>query len=189
MPNTDGLNAAGVGLKLDQRGFVEVDDDCRTNLPNVWAIGDAVRGPMLAHKAEEVVVAERIAGQKPHRLQHHPFGHLHQPGNRLVGKTEQQLKAEGVEYKAGVFPFSANAAARARRHDRPGQSHRARETDEILGVHIMGPFAGELIAEAVLAMEFRGSAEDIGMIVHAHPSLSEALKDAALGVDKRSLNI
>jgi dihydrolipoamide dehydrogenase len=184
VPNTDGLNAAGVGLNLDERGFIAVDDECRTNLPNVWAIGDVVRGPMLAHKAEEegVVVAERIAGQRPHLYT--------SPEIAWVGKTEQQLKSEGVEYRTGVFPFSANARARAL-GDTSGLVKFIADarTDEILGVHIIGPFAGELIAEAVVAMAFRGSAEDIGMICHAHPSLSEAMKDAALGVDKRSLNI
>jgi len=193
VPNTEGLNAAGVGLKLDPRGFIEVDEDCRTNLPNVWAIGDVVRGPMLAHKAEEegVVVAERIAGQKPHLdFNTIPSVIYTSPEIAWVGKTEQQLKAEGVEYRAGVFPFSANARARAL-GDTTGlvKFIADAKTDEILGVQIMGPMAGELIAEAVVAMEFRGSAEDIGMICHAHPSLSEALKDAALGVDKRSLNI
>ncbi len=193
VPNTEGLNAYGAGLKLDQRGFIEVDEDCRTNLPNVWAIGDVVRGPMLAHKAEEegVVVAERIAGQKPHLdFNTIPSVIYTSPEIAWVGKNEQQLKAEGVPYRAGVFPFSANARARALGDTTGMVKVLAREkTDEILGVHIMGPMAGELIAEAVVAMEFRGSAEDIGMIVHAHPSLSEALKDAALGVDKRSLNI
>jgi dihydrolipoamide dehydrogenase len=193
VPNTAGLNAAGAGLKLDPRGFIEVDEDCRTSLPNVWAIGDVVRGPMLAHKAEEegVVVAERIAGQKPHLdFNTIPSVIYTSPEIAWVGKTEQQLKAEGVPYRAGVFPFSANARARALGDTSGLVKVLAREkTDEVLGVHIMGPMAGELIAEAVLAMEFRGSAEDIGMIVHAHPSLSEALKDAALGVDKRSLNI
>ena len=193
VPNTEGLNAAGVGLKLDERGFIAVDDDCRTNLPNVWAIGDVVRGPMLAHKAEEegVVVAERIAGQKPHLdFNTIPSVIYTAPEIAWVGKTEQQVKASGVEYRTGVFPFSANARARAL-GDPTGlvKFIADAKTDEILGVHIMGPMAGELIAEAVVAMEFRGSAEDIGMIVHAHPSLSEALKDAALGVDKRSLNI
>jgi dihydrolipoamide dehydrogenase len=192
-PNTEGLNAAGVGLKLDERGFVAVDDDCRTNLPNVWAIGDVVRGPMLAHKAEEegVVVAERIAGHKPHLdFNTIPSVIYTAPEIAWVGKTEQQLKAAAVEYRTGVFPFSANARARAL-GDTTGLVKVIADarTDQVLGVHIMGPFAGELIAEAVLAMEFRGSAEDIGMICHAHPSLSEALKDAALGVDKRSLNI
>jgi dihydrolipoamide dehydrogenase len=193
VPNTEGLNASGVGLKLDERGFIAVDDDCRTNLPNVWAIGDVVRGPMLAHKAEEegVVVAERIAGQKPHLdFNTIPSVIYTSPEIAWVGRTEQQLKSAGVEYRTGVFPFSANARARAL-GDTSGLvkfiAHA--KTDEILGVHIIGPFAGELIAEAVVAMEFRGSAEDIGMICHAHPSLSEAMKDAALGVDKRSLNI
>jgi dihydrolipoamide dehydrogenase len=192
IPNTQGLNAEGVGLKLD-RGFVAVDEDCRTSLPGVWAIGDVVRGPMLAHKAEEegVAVAERIAGQKPHvDFNTVPWVIYTTPEIAWVGKTEQQLKAEGVEYRAGSFPFSANARARAL-GDTSGLvkflAHA--KTDEILGVHIIGPFAGELIAEAVVAMEFRGSSEDIGMICHAHPSLSEAVKDAALGVDKRSLNI
>ena len=193
LPNTEGLNAAGVGLKLDERGFVAVDEDCRTNLPNVWAIGDVVRGPMLAHKAEEegVAVAERIAGQKPHvDFNLVPWVIYTTPEIAWVGKTEQQLKAEGVEYRTGTFPFSANARARAL-GDTSGfvKFISRKDTDEILGVHIIGPFAGELIAEAVVAMAFRGSAEDIGMICHAHPSLSEAMKDAALGVDKRSLNI
>jgi dihydrolipoamide dehydrogenase len=193
VPNTEGLNAAGVGLALDERGFIAVDEDCRTNLPGVWAIGDVVRGPMLAHKAEEegVVVAERIAGQKPHLdFNTIPWVIYTNPEIAWVGKTEQQLKSEGVQYRAGVFPFSANARARAL-GDTAGMAKvlAHAKTDEILGVHIMGPYASELIAEAVLAMEFRASAEDVGMIVHAHPSLAEALKDAALGVDKRSLNI
>ncbi len=193
VPNTEGLNAAGVGLALDERGFIAVDDECRTNLPGVWAIGDVVRGPMLAHKAEEegVVVAERIAGQKPHLdFNTIPWVIYTNPEIAWVGKTEQQLKSEGVQYRAGVFPFSANARARAL-GDTAGMAKvlAHAKTDEILGVHIMGPFAAELIAEAVLAMEFRASSEDVGMICHAHPSLAEALKDAALGVDKRSLNI
>ena len=193
VPNTEGLNAAGVGLALDERGFIAVDDECRTNLPGVWAIGDVVRGPMLAHKAEEegVVVAERIAGQKPHLdFNTIPWVIYTNPEIAWVGKTEQQLKSEGVQYRAGVFPFSANARARAL-GDTAGMAKvlAHAKTDEILGVHIMGPYASELIAEAVLAMEFRASSEDVGMICHAHPSLAEALKDAALGVDKRSLNI
>ncbi|HEX9396025.1 MAG TPA: dihydrolipoyl dehydrogenase [Burkholderiales bacterium] len=191
IPNTDGLNAEGVGLKLD-RGFVAVDGDCRTSLPGVWAIGDVVRGPMLAHKAEEegVAVAERIAGQKPHLdFNTVPWVIYTTPEIAWVGRTEQQLKAEGVAYRAGTFPFAANARARALGDTTGFVKFLADEkTDAILGVHIIGPFAGELIAEAVVAMEFRGSAEDIGMICHAHPSLSEAMKDAALAVDKRSLN-
>jgi len=193
VPNTEGLNAAAAGLKLDERGFVAVDEDCRTSLPNVWAIGDVVRGPMLAHKAEEegAAVAERIAGRKPHvDFNTVPWVIYTAPEIAWVGKTEQQLKAEGVEYRAGTFPFSANARARAL-GDTAGlvKFLADAKTDLILGVHIMGPFAGELIAEAVVAMEFRGSSEDIGMICHAHPSLSEAMKEAALAVDKRSLNI
>jgi dihydrolipoamide dehydrogenase len=193
VPNTEGLGASAVGLKLDERGFVAVDGDCRTSLPNVWAIGDVVRGPMLAHKAEEegVAVAERIAGQKPHvDFNLVPWVIYTAPEIAWVGKTEQQLKAEGVEYRAGSFPFSANARARAL-GDTTGfiKFLSRKETDEILGVHIVGPFAGELIAEAAVAMAFRASSEDIGMICHAHPSLSEAMKDAALAVDKRALNI
>jgi dihydrolipoamide dehydrogenase len=190
--NTVGLNAEGIGLKME-RGMVVVDGDCRTSVPNVWAVGDAVRGPMLAHKAEEegVAVAERIAGQKPHvNFNTIPSVIYTAPEIAWVGKTEQQLKAEGIEYRAGSFPFSANARARAL-GDTGGLvkflAHA--KTDEILGVHVIGPMAGELIAEAVVAMEFRGSAEDIGMICHAHPSLSEAMKEAALAVDKRALNI
>ena len=192
-PNTTGLGAEKIGLKLDERGFVAVDGDCRTNLANIWAIGDVVRGPMLAHKAEEegAAVAERIAGKKPHvDFNTVPWVIYTTPEIAWVGRTEQQLKADGVEYRAGTFPFSANARARAM-GDTSGMVKFLADakSDEILGVHVMGPFAGELIAEAVLAMEFRGSSEDIGMICHAHPSLSEAMKDAALAVDKRALNI
>ena len=190
--NTMGLNAEGIGLKLD-RGFVAVDDDCRTSVAGVWAIGDVVRGPMLAHKAEEegAAVAERIAGKRPHvDFNTVPWVIYTAPEIAWVGKTEQQLKAEGVEYRAGTFPFSANARARAL-GDTSGMVKFLADakTDQILGVHIIGPFASELIAEAVVAMEFRGSSEDIGIICHAHPSLSEAMKDAALAVDKRALNI
>jgi dihydrolipoamide dehydrogenase len=193
LPNTEGLNGAAVGLKLDERGFVAVDGDCRTNLPNVWAIGDVVRGPMLAHKAEEegAAVAERIAGQKPHvDFNTVPWVIYTTPEIAWVGETEQQLKARGADYRAGTFPFAANARARAL-GDTSGLVKFVADakTDQILGAHIIGPFAGELIAEAVVAMEFRGSSEDIGMICHAHPSLSEAMKDAALAVDKRAINI
>jgi dihydrolipoamide dehydrogenase len=190
VPNTEGL---GGGLKLDERGFIAVDEHCRTNLPGVWAIGDVVRGPMLAHKAEEegVAVAERIAGQKPHvDFNLVPWVIYTTPEIAWVGQTEQQLKAAGVEYRAGSVPFAANARARAL-GDTSGfvKMISKKETDEILGVHIIGPFAGELIAEAAVAMAFRASAEDIGMICHAHPSLAEAMKDAALAVDKRALNV
>ena len=192
-PNTEGLNAAAAGLALDERGFIAVNEDCRTNLPNVWAIGDVVRGPMLAHKAEEegAAVAERIAGKQPHvDFNTVPWVIYTAPEIAWVGKTEQQLRAEGIRYRAGTFPFSANARARAL-GETVGLVKFVADaaTDQVLGVHIMGPFAGELIAEAVVAMEFRASSEDIGMICHAHPSLSEAMKEAALAVDKRALNI
>jgi dihydrolipoyl dehydrogenase len=192
VPNTVGLNAEAVGLKLDERGAIVVDADCRTNLPNVWAIGDVVRGPMLAHKAEEegVAVAERIAGQHGHvNFNTIPWVIYTSPEIAWVGQTEQQLKAAGVKYKAGTFPFMANGRARAL-GDTTGMVKFLADaaTDEILGVHIVGPMASELISEAVVAMEFRASSEDIARICHAHPSLSEATKEAALAVDKRTLN-
>ena len=192
VPNTIGLNAQAVGLKLDERGFVAVDGDCKTNLPNVWAVGDVVRGPMLAHKAEEegVAVAERIAGQHPHvDFNTVPWVIYTSPEIAWVGQTEQQLKAAGRAYKAGTFPFMANGRARAL-GDTTGLVKMLADakTDEILGVHIVGPYASELIAEAVVAMEFKASSEDIARICHAHPSLSEATKEAALAVDKRALN-
>ncbi|OWT70347.1 MULTISPECIES: dihydrolipoyl dehydrogenase [unclassified Achromobacter] len=192
VPYTDGLKADTVGLKLDERGFVAVDDECKTNLPNVWAIGDVVRGPMLAHKAEEegVAVAERIAGQHGHvNFATVPWVIYTSPEIAWVGKTEQQLKAEGREYKAGSFPFLANGRARAL-GDTTGFAKVIADakTDEVLGVHIIGPMASELISEAVTIMEFRGAAEDIARICHAHPTLSEAVKEAALAVDKRTLN-
>ncbi|OUL98946.1 dihydrolipoyl dehydrogenase [Variovorax sp. JS1663] len=192
VPNTIGLNHEAVGLKLDERGAIVVDDECKTNLPNVWAIGDVVRGPMLAHKAEEegVAVAERIAGQHGHvNFNTIPWVIYTSPEIAWVGQTEQQLKAEGRAYKAGTFPFLANGRARAL-GDTTGMVKFLADaaTDEILGVHIVGPMASELISEAVVAMEFKASAEDIARICHAHPSLSEATKEAALAVDKRTLN-
>ncbi|WP_070400039.1 dihydrolipoyl dehydrogenase [Hydrogenophaga sp. PML113] len=192
VPNTIGLNAEGVGLQLDERGAIVVDGDCRTNLPGVWAVGDVVRGPMLAHKAEEegVAVAERIAGQHGHvNFNTIPWVIYTSPEIAWVGETEQQLKARGAAYKAGTFPFMANGRARAL-GDTTGMVKFLADaaTDEILGVHIVGPMASELISEAVVAMEFKASSEDIARICHAHPSLSEATKEAALAVDKRSLN-
>jgi dihydrolipoamide dehydrogenase len=192
VPNTTGLNADGVGLKLDERGAIVVDGDCRTNLPGVWAVGDVVRGPMLAHKAEEegVAVAERIAGQHGHvDFNTIPWVIYTSPEIAWVGQTEQQLKASGRAYKAGTFPFLANGRARAL-GDTTGMVKFLADaaTDEILGVHIVGPMASELIAEAVVAMSFRASSEDIARICHAHPSLSEATKEAALAVDRRTLN-
>ncbi len=192
VPNTIGLNAEAVGLALDERGAIVVDGDCKTNLPGVWAVGDVVRGPMLAHKAEEegVAVAERIAGQHGHvNFNTIPWVIYTSPEIAWVGRTEQQLKADGVAYKAGTFPFLANGRARAL-GDTTGMVKflADAQTDEILGVHIVGPMASELISEAVVAMEFKASAEDIARICHAHPSLSEATKEAALAVDKRTLN-
>jgi len=192
VPNTTGLNAEAVGLKLDERGAIMVDGDCRTNLTGVWAVGDVVRGPMLAHKAEEegVAVAERMAGQHGHvNFDTIPWVIYTSPEIAWVGKTEQQLKAEGRAYRAGSFPFMANGRARAL-GDTTGMVKMLADaaTDEVLGVHIVGPYASELIAEAVMAMEFKASSEDIARICHAHPSLSEATKEAALAVDKRTLN-
>jgi dihydrolipoamide dehydrogenase len=192
VPNTIGLNAEAVGLQLDERGAIVVDAECRTSLKGVWAVGDVVRGPMLAHKAEEegVAVAERIAGQHGHvNFNTIPWVIYTSPEIAWVGETEQQLKARGAAYKAGTFPFLANGRARAL-GDTTGMVKFLADavTDEILGVHIVGPMASELIAEAVVAMEFKASAEDIARICHAHPSLSEATKEAALAVDKRTLN-
>lgn len=192
VPNTIGLGAEAVGLQLDERGAIVVNDACQTNLPNVWAVGDVVRGPMLAHKAEEegVAVAERISGQHGHvNFNTIPWVIYTSPEIAWVGQTEQQLKAAGVKYRSGSFPFLANGRARAL-GDTTGMVKMLADatTDEILGVHIVGPQASELIAEAVVAMEFRASSEDIARICHAHPSLSEATKEAALAVDKRTLN-
>ena len=192
VPNTDGLNAEGVGLKLDARGFVEVDAHCKTNLPGVWAIGDVVRGPMLAHKAHEegVMVAELMAGQAGHcNFDTIPFVIYTSPEIAWVGKTEQQLKAEGVEYKAGKVPFLANGRALGM-GDPSGfvKMLACKKTDRILGVHIIGANASEIIAEAVVTMEFGGASEDLARICHAHPTLSETVHEAALACDKRTLN-
>jgi dihydrolipoamide dehydrogenase len=191
-PNTIGLNSDAVGLKIDERGFIVVDGECKTNLANVWAVGDVVRGPMLAHKAEEegVAVAERIAGQHGHvNFNTIPWVIYTSPEIAWVGKNEQQLREEGIAYRSGTFPFLANGRARAL-GDTTGMVKFLADakSDEILGVHIIGPMASELIAESVVAMEFKASAEDIARICHAHPSLSEATKEAALAVDNRSLN-
>jgi len=193
VPNTDGLGAGNVGLKVTDRGFVEVDDHCKTNLPNVYAIGDVVRGPMLAHKAEDegVAVAETIAGQKPHvDFNTIPWIIYTSPEVAWVGKTEQQCKAEGIAVKTGQFPFMANGRAL-------GQGEAGgfvkivadANTDRILGGHIIHAHASELIQELVTAMEFKAASEDIARIVHGHPTLSEAVREAALAVDKRTLNM
>jgi len=193
VPNTDGLGAEAVGLKVDARGFVEVDGHCRTSLPGVYAIGDVVRGPMLAHKAMEegVMVAEIIAGQAGHvNLDTVPWVLYTAPEIAWVGKTEQQLKAEGVQYRAGQVPFMANGRAMGQ-GDTSGfvKILADARTDRILGVHIVAAHASELISEAVVAMEFHASAEDIARIVHAHPTLSEVMHEAALAVDQRPLHV
>lgn len=193
VPFTGGLGGEVVGLGMDERGFVQVDHDCRTNLANVWAIGDVVRGPMLAHKAEEegVAVAERIAGQKPHvDFNTVPWVIYTWPEIAWVGQTEQQLKAADVDFRAGQFPFSANGRARALGETRGLVKILAdRKTDRILGVHMIGPMVSELISEGVVAMEFGAASEDLARISHAHPTLSEAVKEAALAVDGRTLNL
>ncbi|HEY2634536.1 MAG TPA: dihydrolipoyl dehydrogenase [Steroidobacteraceae bacterium] len=191
-PFTEGLLAEGTGVVLDERGFIQVDEQCRTQVPNVWAIGDVVRGPMLAHKGKEegVMVAELIAGH---------FGEMNYkvipsviytaPEIAWVGLTEEQVKASGRPYKVGTFPFSASGRARAME---AGQGMAkivsASDDDEVLGVHVIGPMAGELISEAVLAMEYSASTEDIQRTIHAHPTLSEAIHEAALAVDKKAID-
>ena len=193
IPHTAGLNAEAVGLELDERGFVAVDADCRTNLQGIWAIGDVVRGPMLAHKAEDegAAVAERIAGQHGHvDFNTVPWVIYTSPEIAWVGQTEQQLKAAGVDYRTGSFPFMANGRARALGDTRGFVKFVAdAKTDRILGLHAIGPMVSELVSEGVVAMEFGAASEDIARICHAHPSLSEAVKEAALAVDKRTLNL
>jgi len=192
-PNTAGLDAGKVGLKLDEQGYIDVDEHCHTNLRNVYAIGDVVRGPMLAHKGSEegVAVAELIAGQAGHvNYATIPWVIYTSPEIAWVGQTEQALKIAGVEYSKGTFPFSANGRAHALQETAGLVKVLAdAKTDRILGVHIIGPCASELIQEAVVAMEFAASSEDIARIVHAHPSLSESFHEAALGVAKRSIHI
>jgi dihydrolipoamide dehydrogenase len=193
VPNTAGLGTENVGLKMNDRGYIEVDSNCRTNLKNIYAVGDVVRGPMLAHKASEegVAVAETIAGQAGHmNLDTIPWVIYTSPEIAWVGKTEQELKTAGIQYKAGQFPFMANGRARALGETSGFVKVLAdANTDRILGVHMIGPYVSEMIAEAVVAMEFAASSEDIARIVHAHPSLSEVLHEAALSVDKRALHI
>ena len=192
-PNTGDIGAEDIGLKLDARGFIEVDDACRTNLPGVYAIGDVVRGPMLAHKASEegVAVAERIAGQQPEvDYATIPFVIYTWPEIAWVGRNGEQLQADGVDFKSGVFPFRANGRAHAA-GDTQGMVKILSDarTDRILGVHIYGANASELIGEAVVAMAFSASAEDLARTIHAHPTLSEAIHEAALAVDGRPIHI
>ena len=192
VPNTEGLNAEAVGLKLDERGRIDVDDHCRTNLPGVWAVGDVVSGPMLAHKAmeEAVMVAELMAGQSGHcNFDTIPWVLYTSPEIAWVGKTEQQLKEAGVAYKAGKIPFAANGRALGM-GDTTGfvKILADAESDRILGMHIIGANASELISEGVVAMEFGAASEDLARICHAHPTLSEVVHEAALACDKRPLH-
>jgi dihydrolipoamide dehydrogenase len=191
-PFTEDLLAPGTGVQLDERGFIQVDEHCRTAVPNVWAVGDVVRGPMLAHKGKEegLMVADIIAGH---------FGDVNYkvipsviytaPEIAWVGQTEEQVKASGRPYKVGTFPFAASGRARAMEAGAGMvKMVSAKDDDEVLGVHIIGPMAGELIGEAVLAMEYSASTEDIQRTIHAHPTLSEALHEAALAVDKKAID-
>jgi len=191
-PFTEGLLAADSGVELDARGFIQVDEHCRTSVPHVWAVGDVVRGPMLAHKGKEegVMVADLIAGlfaEVNYKVV--PSVIYTAPEIAWVGQTEEQVKAGGRAYKVGSFPFAASGRARAME---AGQGMAkiisASDDDEILGIHVIGPMAGELIAEAVLAMEYSASTEDLQRTIHAHPTLSEALHEAALAVDKRAID-
>lgn len=191
---TAGLGLENAGVKVDDRGRVDVDSNLRTNVEGIYAIGDVVKGAMLAHKAEEegVFVAETIAGEKPHMDHNLIPGVVYTwPEVAAVGKTEEQLKAAGVEYKSGSFPFKASGRARASM-DLDGfvKVLADKETDEILGVHMIGPRVADMIAEAVVAMEYRASAEDIARVCHAHPTFTESFKEAALeATGKRALHI
>jgi dihydrolipoamide dehydrogenase len=192
VPNIDGLGIENVGLVIDERGCIAVDAHCQTSQPGIWAVGDVVRGAMLAHKGMEegVMVAERIAGQAGHvNYDVIPMVTYTSPEIAWVGKTETQLKNEGVEYRTGQIPFLANGRALGQ-GDTTGfiRMYADARTDRILGVHVIGNNASELIAEAVTAMEFGASAEDLARICHAHPTLSEVMHEAALAVDKRPLH-
>jgi dihydrolipoamide dehydrogenase len=191
-PYTKGLGLEAVGVALD-RGRVVIDANFATNVPGIYAIGDVVRGPMLAHKAEDegIAVAEILAGQHGHvNYEVIPNVVYTNPEIASVGATEEELKEKGVAYKVGKFPFSANGRARAMRATDGFVKFLAdAETDRVLGVHIIGPFAGELIAEAAVLMEFSGSSEDLARTCHAHPTLSEAVREAALAVEKRGIHM
>jgi dihydrolipoamide dehydrogenase len=191
-PYTENLLAPGSGVELDERGFIRVDGECRTGTEGVWAVGDCVRGPMLAHKGKEegVAVADRIAGRYAHvNYEVIPSVIYTAPEIAWVGQTEEQLRSAGTALKIGLFPFVASGRARAMEAAAGFVKILAsRDTDTILGVHIIGPMAGELIAEATLAMEFQASAEDLQRTIHAHPTLAEALHEAALAADKRAID-
>lgn len=193
VPNTENLNLESVGLSVDARGFVPVNDYCETSIAGVYAVGDVVRGPMLAHKGEDegVMVAEIIAGQKPHiDYDCIPWVIYTSPEIAWVGRTEQQLQADGREYKSGQFPFAANGRALGMdATDGFVKVLADAETEQILGVHIIAVGASDLISEAAVAMEFKASAEDIGRVCHPHPSLSEAVREASLAIYKRALNM
>ena len=191
-PVTENLFADDAGIQLDERGFIVVDDECRTRVKGVYAIGDCVRGPMLAHKGSEegVMVADLICGEVAEmNYDVIPSVLYTSPEIAWTGKTEAEVKESGIEYKTGQFPFMASGRAKAMEQTTGFvKIISAEEDDEILGVHIVGPMAGELIAEAVLALEFSGSTEDLQRTIHAHPSLAEALHEAALAVDGKALN-
>jgi dihydrolipoamide dehydrogenase len=191
-PFTDGLLADGTGVRLDERGFIQVDEHCRTGVENVWAVGDVVRGPMLAHKGKEegVMVADLIAGHFAEvNYKVIPSVIYTAPEIAWVGQTEEQVKAGGRPYKVGTFPFAASGRARAMEAAAGfAKIVSAKDDDEVLGVHVIGPMAGELISEAVLAMEYSASTEDIQRTIHAHPTLSEAIHEAALAVDKKAID-
>ncbi len=191
-PFTQGLLAEGTGVELDARGFIQVDDHCRTGVANVWAVGDVVRGPMLAHKGKEegVMVADLIAGHFAEvNYKVIPSVIYTAPEIAWVGQTEEQVKAGGRPYKTGTFPFAASGRARAMEAAQGfAKIVSAQDDDEVLGIHVIGPMAGELISEAVLAMEYSASTEDIQRTIHAHPTLSEAIHEAALAVDKKAID-
>jgi len=193
VPNTEGLGLADVGVKMDNRGRIVVDEKFATNIPGIYAIGDVIRGPMLAHKAEEegVALAEILAGQAGHvNYDVIPSVIYTAPEVASVGKTEEELKEAGIDYKVGKFPFTANGRAKVNRVTEGFVKILADEaTDRVLGVHIIGADAGTMIAEAAVLMEFGGSAEDLARTCHAHPTLNEAVKEAALAVDKRAIHI
>jgi dihydrolipoamide dehydrogenase len=191
-PFTKDLLASGTGVEIDERGFIKVDHECRTGVEGLWAVGDCVRGPMLAHKGKEegVMVADLIAGRFAEvNYKTVPSVIYTAPEIAWVGLTEEQVKASGRAYKTGVFPFLASGRARAMEQTQGfTKVIAAQDDDEILGIHIVGPLAGELIAEAVLAMEYSASSEDLQRTIHAHPTLAEALHEAALAVDKRAID-
>jgi dihydrolipoamide dehydrogenase len=193
VPNTEGLGLAEAGIRVDNRGRIAVDGNFATNVPGVYAIGDVIAGPMLAHKAEEegVALAELLAGQAGHvNYEVIPSVIYTAPEVASVGKTEEELKEAGIAYKVGKFPFTANARAKVNRTTEGFVKVLADGgTDRVLGVHIIGADAGTMIAEAAVLMEFGGSAEDLARICHAHPTLNEAVKEAALAVDKRPIHM